>query len=100
MGWGKKVQANHPRRIRHTCGHLINVQIRGVGGQNSICRHNSLEPSEYLCLHLHALKSRLYGQHRIGGLGIVGCGCKAVLPILRLGLSDQPARETCLNNLR
>ena len=73
VGRAEKVVADHLLRPRGRRGDLVDVQRRGVGGQNGIGPGDLVDLGEDLLLQLHLLKDRL--DHDVGfGEPLVGQG--------------------------
>ena len=95
----KEVQANHARRIRQSCGKLVDIKVRGVGRQDRLfgqCHHQF---GKDILFHLHAFKGSLNGKHRVADSRII---CRRVEPrtvILRTRIADQTSLQAGVDDL-
>jgi hypothetical protein len=90
------MQSDHILRTPREVRDVIEVQGRGVGGENGALPHYLVQGLKHLALDLHALEHRLDAQVDIAQQGIVQCRGDERQTLLEAGLVERALAQRAL----
>ncbi len=90
------MQSHHVGRPPGAGGDRVEIESRGVGGQNGARFCRGIEPFEYLALDGHVLEDRLDDEVRLGDVLVRQRALDESDPSVEVGLGKPPFLERAL----